>query len=285
MGISTKKSTCPRRQGEDHLVCRLHKSLYGLTQASRQWFAKFSEAIRSAGFVQSKADYSLFIKKQGKSFTILLIYVDDILITGNDPVSITNIKKFLHNKFRLKDLGNLKYFLGIDISTSKNVIFIFQRKYALEIIKDAGLLGAAPIDTPMDRGLKLSDKGEPLKDPERYRRLVRRLIYLIVSRPDIMYSVHILSRFMHQPRKDHWEAALRVVRYLKSAPGQGLFFSSTSDLRLRAYCDSDWVGCPLTRRSTTGYCIFIGPSLISWRSKRQKTVSLSSAEAEYRAMT
>lgn len=102
----------------------------------------------------------------------------------------------------------------------------------MEIIKDAVLLGAAPIDTPMDRGLKLSDKGESLKDPERYRQLVGRLIYLTVSRPDMMYSIHILRRFMHQPRKDHWEAALRVVRYLKSAPGQGLFFSSTSDLRL-----------------------------------------------------
>ncbi|KAH9669827.1 retrovirus-related pol polyprotein from transposon RE2 [Citrus sinensis] len=274
-----------RRQGEEHLVCRLHKSLYGLKQASRQWFAKFSEAIRSAGFLQSKADYSLLTRKQGNSFIALLIYVDDILITGNDPVSIAYIKKFLHNQFHLKDLGDLKYFLGIEISASRKGIFISQRKYALEIIKDAGLLGAAPINTPMERGLKLSDKSEPFKDPWRYRRLVGRLIYLTVSRPDITYAVHILSRFMHQPRKDHWEAASRVVRYLKSAPGQGLFFSSISDLRLRAYCDSDWAGCHLTRRSTTGYCVFLGPSLISWRSKRQKTVSLSSVEAEYRAMT
>ncbi|PRQ18578.1 putative RNA-directed DNA polymerase [Rosa chinensis] len=274
-----------RRQGEEHLVCRLHKSLYGLKQASRQWFSRFSEVIRSAGFVQSRADYSLFTRRQGKSFTVLLIYVDDILITGNDPVSIADVKKFLHKTFRLKDLGNLKYFLGIEVSASKRGIFICQRKYALEIIKDAGLLGAAPVDTPMERGLKLSDKIELLKDPEKYRRLVGRLIYLTVSRPDITYPVHILSRFMHQPRKAHWETALRVVRYLKSAPGQGLFFSSNSDLRLRAFCDSDWAGCPLTRRSTTGYCVFLGPSLISWKSKRQKTVSLSSAEAEYRAMT
>ena len=158
-----------RRQGEEHLVCRLHKSLYGLKQASRQWFAKFSEAIRSAGFVQSKADYSLLTRKQGNSFIALLIYVDDILITGNDPVSIADIKKFLHNQFHLKDLGHLKYFLGIEISASRKGIFISQRKYALEIIKDAGLLGAAPINTPMERGLKLSDKSEPLKDPRRYR--------------------------------------------------------------------------------------------------------------------
>ena len=274
-----------RRQGEEDMVCRLHKSLYGLKQASRQWFAKFSEAICSAGYKQSRADYSLFIRKQGKSFTALLIYVDDILITGNDPVSIVEIKKFLHSHFHLKDLGVLKYFLGIEVSSSKNGIFISQRKYALEIIKDVGLLGAAPNSTPMERGFKLSDKSDLLKEPGQYRRLVGRLIYLTVSRPDIMYAVHVLSRFMHQPRKLHMEAALRVVRYLKGAPGQGLFFSSNNDFRLRGYCDSDWAGCPLTRRSTTGYCVFLGPSLISWRSKRQKTVSLSSAEAEYRAMT
>ena len=131
----------------------------------------------------------------------------------------------------------------------------------------------------------MSDKGDLLKDPGHYRRLVGRLIYLTVSRPDITCSVHVLSRFMHQPCKHHMEAALRVVRYLKNAPGQGLFFSSNSDFRLRAYCDSDWAGCPITRRPTTGYCVFLGPSLVSWRSKRQKTVSLSSAEAEYCAMT
>jgi len=137
----------------------------------------------------------------------------------------------------------------------------------------------------MKRGLKLSDKGTLLKEPNRYRRLIGRLIYLTVSRPDITYAVHVLSRFMQQPHKLHMEAALWVVRYLKKAPGQGLIFFSNSDFRLRAYGDSDWAGCPLTRRSTTGYCVFLGSSLISWRSKRQKIVSLSSAEAEYHAMT
>ncbi|KAI9200725.1 hypothetical protein LWI28_012359 [Acer negundo] len=274
-----------RRQGEEHLVCRLHKSLYGLKQASRQWFAKFTEAICSAGYIQSRADYSLFTRTKGKSFTALLIYVEDLLITGNDSISIAETKTFLHSHFHLKDLGKLKYFLGIEFSASKNGIFISQRKYALEIIKDAGLLGAAPINTPIERGLKLSDNSDLLKEPGQYRRLVGRLIYLTVSRPDITYAVHVLSRFMHQPRRLHMDAALRVIRYLKSAPGQGLFFPSNSDFRLRAYCDSDWAGCPLTRRSTSGYCVFLGSSLISWRSKRQKTVSLSSAEAEYRAMT
>ena len=252
------------RQGEDNLVCRLHKSLYGLKQASRQWFSKFSEAIRATRYVQYRADYSLFTRIQGKSFIALLIYVEDILIIGNDPVIISAIMKFLHSQFHLKDLGDLKYFLSIEVSSSKNGIFISQCKYALEIIKDAGLLGAAPIDTSMEQGLKLSDIGDLLKDPGHYRRLVGRLIYLTVSRPDITYFVHVLSRFMHQPCKLHKEVALHVVRYLKNAPGQGLFFSSNSDFRLQAYCDSDWAGCPITRRSTTGYYyVFLFPSLVS----------------------
>ena len=188
-----------QRQGEDHLVCRLHKSLYGLKQASRQWFAKFFEAMYSVGFIQSIADYSLFTRKQGMSFTVLLIYVDDILITGNDPVNIAATKQFLHKHFHIKDLGDLKYFLGIEVSASKNEIFISQRKYGLEVIEDAGLSGVAPINTPMEQGLKLSDKGTLLKDTNRYRRLVGRLIYLTVSRPDITYVVHVLSRFMQQP--------------------------------------------------------------------------------------
>ncbi|CAL8999194.1 unnamed protein product [Prunus brigantina] len=271
-----------RRQGEN-LVCRLHKSLYGLKQASRQWFAKFTTAILSAGFQQSKADYSLFTRKSGTSFTALLIYVDDIVITGNDVRAIDSLKSFLRDHFRIKDLGELKYFLGIEVSRSQRGIYISQRKYALEILKDYGFLGARPIAFPMD-DTKLCDRGELLKDPEKYRRLVGRLIYLTITRPDITYSVHVLSRFMHEPRVPHMDAALRVVRYLKSTPGQGLLFRSDNQTKLAAFCDSDWAGCPITRRSTTGYCVFLGNSLISWRTKRQKTVSLSSAEAEYRAM-
>ncbi|CAL8173718.1 unnamed protein product [Prunus armeniaca] len=271
------------RQGEN-LVCRLHKSLYGLKQASRQWFAKFTSAILSAGFQQSKADYSLFTKNSGTSFTTLLIYVDDIVITGNDVRAIDSLKLLLYDHFWIKDLGDLKYFLGIEVSRSKRGVYISQRKYALEILKDYGFLGARPIAFPMD-DTKLFDKGELLKDLEKYWRLVGQLIYLTITRPDITYSVHVLSRFMHEPRTPHMDAALRIVRYLKSTPGQGLLFRSDNQIKLTVFCDSDWAGCPITRRSTTGYCVFLGNSLISWWTKRQKTVSLSSAEAEYRAMS
>ncbi|RVW94727.1 Retrovirus-related Pol polyprotein from transposon RE1 [Vitis vinifera] len=221
-----------RRQREN-LVCHLHKSLYGLKQASRQWFVKFSTAIQAAGFVQSKADYSLFTCRKGKSFTALLIYVDDILITGNDVNAIVALKQFLHSHFRIKDLGDLKYFLGIKVSRSKKGISISQRKYTLEILKDGGFLGAKPVNFPMEQNTKLSDSGELLKDPSQYRRLVGRLIYLTITQPDITYSVHVLNRFMHAPRRPHMEAALRVLRYLKIVQGKVCF----SLLRMIYLCE------------------------------------------------
>jgi len=235
-------------------------------------------------FNQKQIIHCLHVRK-AKSFTALLIYVDDILITGNDPNAIIALKKFLHNQFRIKDLGDLKYFLVMEVSRSKKGIFISQRKYTLEILKDGGCLGAKPVNFPMEQNVKLSNEGELLKDPSPYRRLVGRLIYLIVTHSDITYSVHILSRFMHAPHKPHMEAVMRIFRYLKNNLSQGLFFSSQNDLSLRAFCDLDWGGCPISRKSTTGYCVFLGSSLISWRTKRQKTVSLSLAEVEYRAMT
>ncbi|BBH10363.1 RmlC-like cupins superfamily protein, partial [Prunus dulcis] len=274
----------PSSMGEN-LVCRLHKSLYALKQASRNWFAKFTTALRAASFVQSLADYSLFTRSQNNSFTALLIYVDDIVITGDDPKAIQSIKDFLNVRFRIKDLGPLKYFLGIEVARSKKGIFISQRKYALEILDDVGLLGARPSPFPMEQTLRLRpDEGKPLKDATKYRQLVGRLIYLTVTRPDIAFSVHILSRFMHQPHQPHLDAALRVLRYLKSSPGQGIFFAAHNDLKLKAFSDSNWGSCPTTRRSVTGYCTFLGNSLISWKSKKQNTIARSSAEAEYRAM-
>ncbi|KAI5330645.1 hypothetical protein L3X38_030043 [Prunus dulcis] len=273
-----------RRQGE-HTVCRLHKSLYGLKQASRSWFRKFSSAIQNIGFFQSKADYSMFTQTRGKSFTTILLYVDDMIITGNNDDAIRDLKHFLGTCFKIKDLGPLKYFLGVEIARSKSGISFCQRKYTLDILEGAGLLGAKPEKIPMEANVSLMPTGsDPLKDPTRYRRLIGRLIYLTITRPEITYAVNTLSQFMHEPRKHHFDTAHRLLHYLKGAPGQGLLFSSNGPLHLTAYCDADWARCPFTRRSVTGYCIFLGRSLISWKSKKQVTVSRSSAEAEYRSM-
>ena len=164
-------------------------------------------------------------------------------------------------------------------------MFLCQRKYTLDIISEAGMLGTKPVGFPIEQHHKLGlATGELLNDPESYRRLVGRLIYLSVSRPDLAYSVHILSQFMQEPRTEHWEAALRVVRYLKGTPGQGILLSADCDLTLQGWCDSDWAACPLTRRSLTGWLVFLGQSPVSWKTKKQHTVSRSSAEAEYRSM-
>ncbi|XP_013583403.1 PREDICTED: uncharacterized mitochondrial protein AtMg00810-like [Brassica oleracea var. oleracea] len=185
----------------------------------------------------------------------------------------------------MKDLGKLKYFLGLEVAREPEGMFVSQRKYALDTIAECGLLGAKPSPVPTEQNQKLAlAKGPLLTDPGKYRRLVRRLIYLTFTRPELNYIVHLLSQFMQKPLEEHWVAALCVVRYLKGCPDQGIMLSSRADLTLTAYCDSDWSACPLTRRSMSAYIVQLGDSLVSWKTKKQKTVSRSSAEAEYRSM-
>jgi hypothetical protein len=266
-------------------VCRLQKSLYGLKQASRQWFSKFSSTLVGLGFVQSKSDYSLFTRVHQSAFVALLVYVDDIVIASNDPIAISDLTVLLNSAFKLKDLGSLKFFLGLEVARSSKGISISQRKYALEILDDCGVLAAKPSLVPMEPNQKLSrDSGYLIPDPTVYRRMIGRLVYLTITRPDISFSVQLLSQFMNSPRKPHLDAAYKVLKYIKSSPGQGIFFPANSSLQLKSFCDSDWASCPDSRRSVTGFCVFLGDSLISWKSKKQHTVSRSSAEAEYRSM-
>ncbi len=227
-------------KGETNQVCKLQKSLYGLKQASRQWFEQFSSTIIIQGFIQSKFDYSLFTRSKGSSFIALLVYVDDILIASNDPKAITQLKDCLDTQFKLKDLGNLKFFLGLEVARSSKGISLCQRKYSLEILSDSGLLGSKPVTTSMEQNIKLSAlDGTPLEDASIYRRLVGRLLYLTVTRPNISYSVQKLSQFLAKPTDCHLNAAYKVLKYIKATPGQGLFFPSSSSLHLKAFFDSD----------------------------------------------
>lgn len=213
------------------------------------------------------------------------MYVDDIIVASPSPARIAQIQSQLEQLFKLKVLGKLRYFLGLEIARAADGISLSQRKYTLSLLQDTGFMDCKPASLPMDPNLKLSSTiGEPLPDITQYRRLIGRLLYLTISRPDICFTVNKLSQFMAAPTTAHLDALHHLLRYLKGTPGTGLFFATDSPLHLSAYADSDWANCPDTRKSTSGYCVFLGNSLISWKSKKQQVVSRSSAEAEYRSL-
>ncbi|CAL1405238.1 unnamed protein product [Linum trigynum] len=274
----------------DTRVCRLHKSIYGLKQASRNWYAKFTTTLTELGFQRSRADYSMFVRRHRDTYVVALIYVDDVILAGDDMEFIQHVKDALHRQFGIKNLGPLKYFLGIEVARSRAGIALCQRKYTLDLLQDSGLSAGRPSLFPIEQQHQLTRPPDDdstrvsAEDAAAYRRLIGRLQYLTVTRPDIVYAVNILSRYVHAPTLEHVAAADRVLRYLKSAPGQGILLPSTGDLRLTAYCDADWGGCQSSRHSTSGYFVTLGTAPISWRTKKQSVVARSSAEAEYRSM-
>uniref|UniRef100_A0A2N9HQ21 Integrase catalytic domain-containing protein n=1 Tax=Fagus sylvatica TaxID=28930 RepID=A0A2N9HQ21_FAGSY len=239
--------------GFSHKVCRLRRALYGLKQAPRAWFAKFSSTISQHGFSASSYDSALFFRRSDHGITLLLLYVDDMIITGDDVQGIQDLKRFLGQHFEMKDLGPLSYFLGLEVSSSSDGYYLTQAKYTSDLISRAGITDSKIADTPIEYNNRLNTHdGEPLPDATLYRQLVGSLVYLTVTRPDISYAVHIVSQFMAAPRSLHYAAVLRILRYLKGTLFHGLHFSSQSSLTLQAYSDADWAGDPTDRRSTTG---------------------------------
>ncbi|XP_026430006.1 uncharacterized protein LOC113326504 [Papaver somniferum] len=266
-------------------VCKLHKPLYGLKQAPRAWFEKISNAILQYGFIQSAYDSTMFTRSTKKGMVILLLYVDDMVITGDDIVGITSLKSHLSSCFEMKDLGPLRYFLGIEVDNPSDGCFISQVKYASDILQRARLTDNKTANTPLELNSKINPFDRKiLSNPTLYRQLVGSLNYLTITQPDINHVVHIVSQFMSAPRSTHYAAVIRILRYIKGTLYQGIKISSTSDLCLLTYSESDWAGDITDRRSTTGYCLFLGNFLISWGSKKQTVVSRSSAEAEYRSL-
>ena len=180
------------------------------------------------------------------------------------------LKQRLSKEFEIKDLGELRYFLGMEVARSKKGIFVSQRKYILDLLSDTGMSGCRPTDTPIDPNQKLGNiqQGTPV-NVHQYQRLVGRLIYLSHTRPDIAFAVSMVSQFMHSPGPEYFDAAYRILKYLKGTPGKGLLFEKHGHLQVEVYNDTDWAGSVIDRRSTSGYCTFIGGNLVTWRNKKQ----------------
>nr|XP_017221153.1 PREDICTED: uncharacterized mitochondrial protein AtMg00810-like [Daucus carota subsp. sativus] len=267
-----------------NFVCKLRKALYGLKQAPRAWYGKIAEFLSLCGYVMAQSDSSLFVKIREGKLAVVLVYVDDLIITGDDIEEIFQTKKNLSVRFQMKELGELKHFLGLEVDHTENGLFLCQQKYATDLLKRFGMLECKPVSTPMEPNAKLcAHEGKDLQDSSMYRQIVGSLIYLTITRPDISYSVGVISRYMQNPKKSHLEAVRRVLRYIKGTVSYGLMYKKGEDCSVLGYCDADYAGDHDTRRSTTGYMFMLGSGAVSWCSKRQPTVSLSTTEAEYRA--
>ena len=268
----------------DH-VCLLQRAIYGLKQAPRTWYNRFANVAKKIGFTQTKSDASLFILSHQTQTAYLLLYVDDIVLTASTQSLLSRIINALKAEFDMTDLGRLHHFLGISVQRDKQGLFLQQQNYAADILHRAGMTDCNPCLTPADTRSKLAaDDSPPVTDPSLYRSLAGALQYLTFTRPDISFAVQQVCLFMHDPRESHLHALKRVLRYVKGTISHGLrlYKSKTNDMV--AYSDADWAGCPSTRRSTSGYCVFLGDNLVSWSSKRQDVISRSSAEAEYRGV-
>ncbi|KAL6278174.1 hypothetical protein ACE6H2_021775 [Prunus campanulata] len=267
------------------LVCKLHKSLYGLKQAPRAWNDRFTSFLPPLGFQHTYSDSSLFVKQVDSGIVILLVYVDDIIITGS---ALSEIHKVIHSltvEFEIIDLGDLHYFLGIQISHTNTGLFLSQSKYVQDLLTKTEMTEAKACDTPcLPYHRLLKDDGQPYGNPTLYRSIVGALQYLTFTRPDIAFSVHQVCQFLQNPMVTHFTAVKRILRYLKGTMHFGISYSRGT-LNLTAFSDADWAGDPNDRRSTTGLVVFLGSNPVSWSSKKQQTVSRSSTEAEYRALS
>ena len=275
------------KEGPPGTACKLNKSLYGLKQAPRAWFNRLNKELEIYGFKSSVADPSLFTLHQKTGNVYLLVYVDDILIAGKDLGIVSNMKQRLLKSFHGRDLGEITSFLGINISRNRATkeLKIDQNGMIKDIIKQFGMEDAKSKSTPMSTSLKLTkDEGDTLdKEKYPYGTLVGKLMFLAVAtRPDLAYTVSALTRFMANPTTVHWQVAKGVVRYLAQTPERGITYRGSST-ELKAYCDADYAGDIDTRKSTTGYVFMMNGGAISWNSKRQPTVAVSTTETEYMA--
>ncbi|GJZ72492.1 putative ribonuclease H-like domain-containing protein [Tanacetum coccineum] len=274
----------PGFEDPDHpdKVYKVVKALYGLHQAPRAWYDTLATYLLSNGFQRGQIDQTLFIKRQKGHILLVQIYVDDIIFGSTKQELCDEFEKLMKDKFQMSSMGELTFFLGLQIKQKKNGIFINQDKYVHEILRKFNYSDVKTASTPTDLEKPLVKDGDAAEvDEHLYRSMIGSLMYLTASRPDIMFAVCACARFQVSPKTSHLLAVKRIFRYLKGKPTLGLWYPKDSPLELVAYTNSDYAGATLDRKSTTGGCQFLGNRLISWQCKTQTLVATSTTEAEY----
>jgi hypothetical protein len=277
-------------------VCLLKKALYGLKQSGRQWYKKLDENLQKLNLRPLSTDKCIYMRKTRRgnegNMVLIAVYVDDIIIASNSMEEINNLKENLAKIFQMKDMGQIKYCLGIEFNVKKNKVTMSQKKYVDDLLKRFGMENSKEVSTPMDPNVKLSKEMCPKTEKEKeemtrcpYQNLIGSLMYLSVStRPDISYAVSCLSQYNTCFGKEHWIAAKRVLRYLKGTRDYGLVYEKNVE-DIIGFADADWGANPDDRKSYTGYIFIFANCSVSWEARKQQTVALSSTEAEYMALS
>jgi hypothetical protein len=257
-----------------------------LKQAPRAWYGRLRGFLLSRGFVMGTMDRTLFLLKHGNDLLIVQIYVDDIVFGGSSYNLVAKLADEMSREFEMSMMGELQYFLGLQIKQVKDGTFVHQTKYTKDILRKSQMQDVKRMSAPMasTATLDADEDGEPV-DQWEYQIMIGSLFYLTATRPDIQFSVCLCARFQASPRTSHRQTVKRIFRYLQSAPGLGLRYYSSSTISLHGFSDADFAGCRVERKSTSGTCQFLGSSLVSWSSRKQSSVAQSTTKAEYVAAT
>lgn len=280
---------------KEQLVCKLKKSLYGLKQAPRQWYKRFDSFMLDHGYKRTSADHCVYIQRfSDDDFIILSLYVDDMLVVGKDISKIDRLKKELSKSFDMKDLGAAQHILGMKISRDRSArkLWLSQERYIERVLERFNMVNSKPVSTPLAAHFKLSTRQSPSSKKEKeemksipFASAVGSLMYsMVCTRPDIAHAVGVVSRFLANPGKAHWEAVKWILRYLRGTSKYSLCFGDGKPI-LEGYTDSDMAGDLDKRKSTSGYLFTFAGGAVSWQSKLQKCIALSTTEAEYIAAT
>jgi hypothetical protein len=260
----------------------LRKALYGLKQAPRAWYGRLRGFLFERGFEMGKVDQTLFLLRQGRDILIVQVYVDDIVFGGSSNSLVARFANDMSREFEMSMMGELQFFIGLQIKQSKEGTFVHQAKYTMDNVRKFKMEDSKDMAMSMSTttALDADEEGEHV-DQKKYRSMIRSLLYLTATRPDIQFSVCLCARFQASPRTSHQQAVKRILKYLRHTPDFGLWYSASSSLALYGFSNADFAGCRLDRKSTSGTFQFLGSSLVSWSSRKQSSVSQSTTEAEY----